>query len=308
MHSEPGTRQEGLTVNMSAEQVQSETNRIATFLAEHLGNSTKAAVPVSGGLDSDVVARLTVRAVGTARTKLFVVLQQDMEERHLRNARRLAHELGICLVEIDLASIPRAFIQALHEADPVEDFRPDGLLDPSRAKCSVRTVLFSTYQDRGYVIIGTSNRTEYETGFFLPFGDAVAHLKPIMHLYKSQVRQIACLLGTAKDVLDQPASAGFWPGEEDLEDLAYWLYNEAPIAKERRFDAAAKAEVARMREALTTEKLDIALLAIAKGMTTDLVEMYSGLPTAVAGRLIKLVSAAHVFKHRPLGVRLDNWS
>lgn len=297
-----------LTLQMTPKQVHNEIERITAFIEEKLSEEGKAVIAVSGGLDSDVATRLTVRAIGVKRIKLFTVIQEGMEPRHLTNARELATEMSIPLVEINLVDFPFLFIRAMREADPDEQFRPDGLLDPSRAKCSIRTVVFSTYQDRGYVVIGTSNRTEWETGFFLPFGDGLAHVKPIIHLYKTQVRQIARALGTLDVVLEQPASAGFWEGEEDLEDLSYWLYHEAPIGEEVNFEDVAEAEVANIRACLTTERVDIGLLGLACGMDDKSIERESGLPVAVVARLRKLTTAAQKFKHRALGVRLENLS
>lgn len=42
-----------------------------------------------------------------------------------------------------------------------------------------------------YAVFGTPNRLEYDQGFFVKLGDGAADLKPIAHLYKSQVYQIA---------------------------------------------------------------------------------------------------------------------
>ena len=297
-----------LTLQMTPKQIHNEIKRIAAFIKEGLSEEGNAVIAISGGLDSDVVTRLAASAVEAKRIKLFTVIQEGMESRHLANARELATEMGITLVEIDLVDFPFAFIRAMRKADPDERFRHDGLLDPSRAKCSIRTVVFSTYQDRGYVVIGTSNRTELETGFFLPFGDGLAHVKPIAHLYKTQVRQIAKALGTRDVVLEQPASAGFWEGEEDLEDLSYWLYHEAPIGAEVNFDSVAEAEVDDIRACLTTERVDIGLLGLARGMGDKSIGKESSLPTAVVTRLRNLTTAAQKFKHRPLGVRLENLS
>jgi NAD+ synthase len=295
-----------LTIQMNPEQVNREIKHITNFLSEQLSGGYKAVVGISGGLDSDVVSRLTAKAVGTNRLKLFTVIQKDMDSHHLEHARQLAKEMNVRLNEINLADFPFAFIRAMQEADPEERFRPDGLLDPSRAKCSIRTVIFSTYQDRGYVVIGTSNRTELETGFFLPFGDALAHVKPIVHLYKTQVRQIAKVIGTSNVVLDQPASAGFWQGEEDLEDLAYWLYNEAPIGVEVDFDAVAETEVKKIRSSLSTENVDIGLLGLTCDMEDESIAKESGLPLTVVSRLRKLTNAAQQFKLRPMGLGLEN--
>ena len=219
---------------LSEEELETELGKIELFLKSYVKENEKVVVGLSGGLDSDVVARIAVKTFGNKRVKLFTVLQSDMEDKYIRNARNTASDLGIRLVELELGKFPYEFMKAM-EVDKEEEFRADGLIDPSRAKCSLRTMIISTYQDRGYIVIGTSNKTEIETGFYLPFGDALGHIKPIAHLYKSQVRQLAKVVGVRQEVIEQPASAGFWRGQVDLEDMAYWIYNEKPIGKEQVF-------------------------------------------------------------------------
>jgi len=295
-----------LILNMGLDQIKQETVRIIKFISDNLCKDEKAVIGLSGGLDSDVVTRMTVEALGKQRVKLFTVIQSEMEPRHLENARRLAIEMDIQLIEIKLESFPFDFIRSMQNADPSEMFNPKGLLDPSRAKCSMRTVIISTYQDRGYIIIGTSNRTELETGFFLPFGDALAHIKPIAHLYKTQVRQIAETLGTCDIVLQQPASAGFWEGQEDIEDLSYWLYHKAPIRQEISFDTIAESKIKEIRSGLSTEKIDLGLLGLSYGMKDEIIAKESGLSVEIVSRLRSVTLAAKQFKLRPIGVCLEN--
>ena len=295
-----------LSVKMPVDLAQKEIDKICNFLEQQLLKNEKVVIGVSGGVDSDVVARLAVRAFGEHRVKLFVVLQDGMDQKHLENAHSLSTDLSTQLVEVDLKGIPTSFIQRLKRADPSERFRPDGLIDSSRAKCSIRTVIFSTYLDRGYLVLGCSNRTELETGFFLPLGDGLGHIKPIVHLYKTQVYQAAELLGTRRQVIEQPASSGFWIGAEDLEDLSFWLLNEAPIGEQRDFSKDEIRDALEIRSHLTTEKVDIGLLGLDKGFDDEEITTESGLPVSIVVRLRKLTTAAQKFKRRTLGLRLDN--
>ena len=43
------------------------------------------------------------------------------------------------------------------------------ILDPAKAKCSMRSAIISSYQDKGFIIAGCTNLTEYELGFFVTF-------------------------------------------------------------------------------------------------------------------------------------------
>jgi NAD+ synthase len=51
-----------------------------------------------------------------------------------------------------------------------------------------------------YAVVGTPNRLEYDQGFFVKLGDGSADIKPIAHLYKTQVYQLAEYLGVPSEI------------------------------------------------------------------------------------------------------------
>lgn len=295
-----------MSLHLSPDQLSGEIERIVRFLSMQVPPAQKVVLGLSGGIDSDVTARLAARALGPARLKLFTVVQADMEASHLMHARYLAQELGVPLVELPLATWPPGLIDVLARADPGEGFSNDAFLDIGRAKNSLRTVIYSTYHDRGYLTLGTSNRTEIECGFFVRLGDGIWHLGPIAHLYKTQVYQLATALGSAREVIEQAASAGYWQGESDLEDLGYWLVNLQPIGAQRRFDASEISLAQAISSELSFERIDRALHVISGGgADPGVIASVSGLTAATAERLHALVHAARAIKDTTLGVRLD---
>jgi NAD+ synthase len=59
-------------------------------------------------------------------------------------------------------------------------------------KQRVRKTLEYSHADRlHYAVVGTPNRLEYDQGFFVKAGDGAADLKPIAHLFKTQVYAMA---------------------------------------------------------------------------------------------------------------------
>ena len=55
-----------------------------------------------------------------------------------------------------------------------------------------------------YAVAGTPNRLEYDQGFFVKQGDGAADIKPIAHLYKTQVYELARFLGLPEAVINRP--------------------------------------------------------------------------------------------------------
>ena len=55
-----------------------------------------------------------------------------------------------------------------------------------------------------YAVAGTPNRLEYDQGFFVKQGDGAADIKPIAHLYKTQVYELARHLGLPEAIINRP--------------------------------------------------------------------------------------------------------
>ena len=71
-------------------------------------------------------------------------------------------------------------------------------------KQRVRKMLEYYHADRlNYAVAGTPNRLEYDQGFFVKLGDGAADLKPIAHLYKTQVYDMAAYLGVPEVILNR---------------------------------------------------------------------------------------------------------
>ena len=76
-----------------------------------------------------------------------------------------------------------------------------GILAATNLKQRTRKMIEYYYADlKHYAVAGTPNRLEYDQGFFVKYGDGAADFKPIAHLYKSQVFQLAAYLGVPEEI------------------------------------------------------------------------------------------------------------
>ena len=74
-----------------------------------------------------------------------------------------------------------------------------GIVAATNFKQRVRKMMEYYHADRlNYAVTGTPNRLEYDQGFFVKLGDGAADIKPIAHLYKSQVYELAEFLGVPR--------------------------------------------------------------------------------------------------------------
>ncbi len=74
-----------------------------------------------------------------------------------------------------------------------------------------------------YAVAGTPNLLEYELGFFVKNGDGSADFKPIAHLYKSQVFQLAAYLGVPEEIQTRPPTTDTYSLDQSQEEYYFTL-------------------------------------------------------------------------------------
>ncbi|HYV96155.1 MAG TPA: NAD(+) synthase [Gemmatimonadaceae bacterium] len=111
-------------------------------------------------------------------------------------------------------------------------------------KQRLRKTVEYCYADKlNYAVIGTPNRLEYDQGFFVKNGDGAADLKPIAHLYKTQVYALARFLELPADVVGSTPTTDTYSMQQGQDefyftlpyaqmDLALWAHNHGVPAAE----------------------------------------------------------------------------
>ena len=194
-------------------------------------------IGLSGGLDSSVVATLSVRALGRDSVFGLLMPERDSEPRNIKDAELLASKLKIEYEVLDLTPILRrigvydiipdsiakdkkALIKKLREVKRVStfelksDYIPMISIKSGRPswryaipKLRLRSIMlyFNAFH-RNLLVTGTLNRSEYLTSHYDEHGDGACDIAPIRGLYKTQVRQLARYLGVPKRIIEKPSS------------------------------------------------------------------------------------------------------
>jgi NAD+ synthase len=103
-----------------------------------------------------------------------------------------------------------------------------GVLAATNFKQRTRKMMEYYHADHNhYAVAGTPNRLEYDLGFFVKNGDGAADFKPIAHLYKSQVYQLAAELGIPQEIQHRPPTTDTYSLEQSQEEF----YFSMPLAK-----------------------------------------------------------------------------
>jgi NAD+ synthase len=91
-------------------------------------------------------------------------------------------------------------------------------------KQRTRKMLEYHHADRlNFAVLGTPNRLEYDQGFFVKNGDGAADVKPIAHLYKTQVYQLAEALGVPAEIRTRPPTTDTYSMPQSQEEFYFSL-------------------------------------------------------------------------------------
>lgn len=99
-----------------------------------------------------------------------------------------------------------------------------GIVAATNFKQRTRRMLEYYHADRlNFAVVGTPNRLEYDQGFFVKNGDGAADFKPIAHLYKTQVYQLAAALGVPEEIQRRPPTTDTYSLEQSQEEFYFSL-------------------------------------------------------------------------------------
>src|SRR6056297_1371347 len=204
-------------------------------------------IGISGGIDSAVVASLCCEAIGPENVFGLLLPERDSAKSTIEDSKLVCDHLGIQYKIKNIKGIlkktgsyslkPPASIvprkiqekyvrnkwQELAKEDTfIDDLKGKGNqeflegLAFYRIKHRIRMCLFYLEaEQRNLAVMGTTNRTELLTGFYVKWGDDSTDIEPIMHLYKTQVYELARELKIPDFIINKSPSPDMIPGITD---------------------------------------------------------------------------------------------
>jgi NAD+ synthase len=189
-----------------------DTRHLSRLIAEHLGAETveEDITPILEAVGCYARQAEAIRMVIPEYGedwKSKIVLPSVIDEDTYRIFTVVAHPPGG--PEVRTRLVPEAYL---------------GLVAATNFKQRIRKMLEYYHADRlNYAVTGTPNRLEYDQGFFVKNGDGSADLKPIAHLYKTQVYQLAEYLGVPEEIRRRPPSTDTYSMAQSQEEFYFSL-------------------------------------------------------------------------------------
>ena len=210
--------------------------------------------------DSTRLGRLLADALGIATVTEDVTPMLEAAGCYERQAQAIRHvfpeymtgqRFKIRLPSILASARLNVPFVAVETGESVREFRLSAeasreLVAATNFKQRTRAMLEYYHADRlHYAVAGTPNRLEYDQGFFVKQGDGAADLKPIAHLYKTQVYQLAEFLGVPEAIRRRHPTTDTYPLPQTQEEFYFSLpYSDMDLCLYARNHGVPSLEVA----------------------------------------------------------------
>jgi NAD+ synthase len=145
---------------------------------------------LSGGIDSALVAAMSVDALGPARVRCVMLPYRFTSQQSLHDAAGVAKALG---VHYDLVPIDSAVAGLERTLAPVFEGHPRDVTEENLQARARGTILMAISNKLGLMVVTTGNKSEMSVGYATLYGDMNGGFNPIKDLYKSEVYRLARL-------------------------------------------------------------------------------------------------------------------
>ncbi len=183
---------------------------------------------LSGGVDSAVVAGLAKKAFPESSLGIIMPCHSNpIDEEH---ALLVADSIDLKTEKVDLGSTYDELIKAAH----IE--KPNNLAKANIKPRLRMTTLYYYAGSYNYLVLGSSNKSEFTVGYFTKHGDSGVDLLPIAYFSKRDVWEMARYLGIPKVIIEKAPTAGLWEDQTDEDEMGfgydvlddYILYKKGP--------------------------------------------------------------------------------
>ena len=196
------------------ENVKLEVEKLINWLKERVkeANAKGVVFGLSGGIDSSVVAALSVRAFG--ENALGIIMPCESNENDEKDARLVAESIGLKIEKVDLTNVYTEMINS--------SFVANNKMAIANIKPRLRmTTLYYYAQEHNYLVCGCSNASELYIGYYTKYGDSGSDIIPLAEYLKDEVFKLGEYLNIPNKILTKAPSAGLWEAQTDEKEMGF---------------------------------------------------------------------------------------
>ena len=174
----------------------------------------------SGGKDCTLAAIIAKKACDNVLGVIMPCHSNVNYGQDTQDALKAAEQFGIEQITVDISET-RTQIEAAIEKNV--EISPDSL--KNIAPRLRMTTLYAIAQTKGYLVLGTGNRSEMFMGYFTKWGDGGHDINPICDLTVREVYEFLRYLDAPASIIEKAPSAGLYEGQTDEKEMGF-TYDE----------------------------------------------------------------------------------
>lgn len=181
----------------------------------------RAILGLSGGIDSAITAVMATRALGKENVRVVLMPSHFSSSHSVDDAKDLAENLGI---RYDIIPIKEPYDSFIKIIEGVMEGKPFDVTEENiQARCRA-VILMAIANKHGYVLLNTTNKSEFSVGYGTLYGDLAGGLSVLGDVYKTEIYQLAKYINKDAQVIPQNSitkapSAELKPGQKDSDSL-----------------------------------------------------------------------------------------
>lgn len=191
----------------------------------HGNGFKKVVIGLSGGVDSALVAKIAVDALGAENVVGLLMPSPYSSGHSVTDAQKLAQNLNIKTHTITIEKGMAAFTKMLTPVFTAENAPTEHGITEENIQARLRGMLLMAYSNKfGAMVLTTGNKSEMSVGYATLYGDMNGGFNPIKDLYKTKVFALCKHLNEEQEVipnhiLTKPPSAELSPDQKDSDSL-----------------------------------------------------------------------------------------
>ena len=212
-------------------------------LVEWLRDSVKEAnckgivYGLSGGVDSAVIAALSKLAFGDESLAIMMPINSSFEDEI--DAKLVIDKFNLNAIKVDLSRTYSEFVEVVEKGDNNMAY--------ANVKPRLRmTTLYYYAQLKGYLVVGTSNKSEFTVGYFTKYGDSGSDLMPLVDFTKKEIFQLARYLEIPEKIIQKPPSAGLFEDQTDEDEMGFTYSDLEKYINNEKIDERIEEKINRM--------------------------------------------------------------
>jgi len=194
-----------------------DVKNITKWLKEYLkiSGAKGFVIGLSGGVDSSAVCGLAVDAAGKENVIGILLPSIVGYKDDVLDGKRVAKHYGIKYIVHPIKETVSTIIKENKDMPTMAI---------ANIQARIRMTLLRMYAElNGYLVIGTTNKSEDMLGYFTKSGDGGSgvDVEPLSQYYKSEIKKFAKYYKLPYDLVNRVPSAGLWANQTDEGELGF---------------------------------------------------------------------------------------